>query len=343
MNVLITGGAGFLGGHLVDACVERGDNVRVIVRKTSDLTHLSTLSDKIEIIYGDLTDPLVTATITKDIDIIFHSAARVVDFGSYTQFVSTNITATEYLLGSAQAHGVQKFIFVSSPSVVAEDRDQLNIDESYPLPTKFLNYYSETKARAEQLVLKANAPGFMTCAIRPRGIWGPRDKSGFIPKVLANLKAGKMKNLAGNKTVLASLCHVENAVHACLLAGLSNNTGGKAYFITDGENNDLWRLIDRLAQQYNLPPVKENINPIVLKSLVNICELIWMFPWPKNSYSPPVSRYKVGLITNSSTYNINRAKQDFGYVPRVDLNEGLEKLKQWVENNGGLDSFINQP
>ncbi|MBC7659548.1 MAG: NAD-dependent epimerase/dehydratase family protein [Chitinophagaceae bacterium] len=340
MRVLITGAAGFLGSHIVDRCLNQGDNARVIVRKSSDLSYLKTLGDKIEYSFGDLTDRLAVAKAASDIDVIYHSAGRVTDFGSYDDFFSANVLATRNLLEAARENGVGRFVFVSSPSIFADRQDHLNMDETAPYPKRFANYYAETKAISEQEVLAANSPSLITCSLRPRGVWGPRDKSGFLPKLLASMAKGKLKNLAPGKKVQASICHVQNIADACLAAAASAHVGGQAYFITDRETIVLWEFLDELAEYFGIPKVEGAINPKVLKILIEVIEAVWTLPNLKAKRSPPISRYAAGLLIQDGTFSIDKAKQDFGYDPSISQKKGLADLKAWIESTGGLQDFL---
>ncbi|MBC7530441.1 MAG: SDR family NAD(P)-dependent oxidoreductase [Oligoflexus sp.] len=340
MNVLITGAAGFLGSHIVDRCLTHGDKVKVIVRKSSDLTYLKTLGDKIEFIIGDLTDPTAVFKATDAIDILYHSAGRVTDYGTYADFHSANCLATHNLLEAARASHVKRFVFVSSPSIFADTSDHLNMDESAPYPRRFANYYAETKALSEQEVLKANSPGLVTCSLRPRGVWGPRDRSGFMPKLMASIAKGKLRNLAPGKRVLVSLCHVENIAEACLAAAVSPNVARQAYFITDPEPIVLWDFLDEVAKLFDLPPVRGSINPLLLKVLIEAIEVLWKIPALKAKRSPPVSRYAAGLLTQHATYSIAKAQQDFGYKPVITTRQGLSELKVWTDSIGGIEAVL---
>ncbi|RYZ55083.1 MAG: NAD-dependent epimerase/dehydratase family protein [Proteobacteria bacterium] len=340
MKALITGAAGFVGSHLVDSCLAQGHSVRVIVRKSSDLTYLKTLEDRIEIVYGDLTDCESVLKAAAGMDVIFHPAGRVTDWGSREDFYQANCVATEHLLEAAKAAKVPRFVFVSSPSIFADNEDHIDFDETKPYPKHYANYYAETKAISEREVLAANSPTLVTCSLRPRGIWGPRDKSGFLPKLMSSIAKGKLKNLAPGKKVMTSICHVQNIADACLLAAASPNVGGKAYFIADDEQLVLWDFLDEVARTFGLKPIEGSVNPVILNFLVGMIELIWKIPALKNKKSPPISRYSASLLTKHGTYSIARATKDFGYRPRVSPHQGLKDLKKDIDAHGGLDEFL---
>lgn len=339
MKVLITGATGFVGSYIADKSIAKGDKVRVLVRKTSNLDYLKKYPE-IEYVYGDLTDLDSLREATKGIDVVYHSAARVTDVGDRKQFYNDNYFATKYLVDEAKKKGVKRFVFVSSPSIFFDFKEQDNINESYPYPEKYVNLYSETKALAEQYVLAANDKNFMTCSLRPRGIWGPRDKTGYIPKIVYGMMMEKFPDMSGGKKVLATVCHVENAAEACILAARSDKVAGKAYFITDDEVIDAWEFLRLTGKMLGLPPIKKKISPGFLMFMGGIFDLIWKIPALARKSAPPLSRYAVGLLYYTSTYDISAAKKDFGYAPKIKQKNGLEKLKQWINETGGVERFV---
>lgn len=338
MKVLVTGVSGFLGSHIVDACLRAGDEVRALVRPSSDLSYLRTIPE-VELCFGDLTDEFVYPA-TRGIDVVHHSAARVTDVGSRAQFWDTNLTGTERLLRAARHNGVGRFVFVSSPSAVMTGRDQIDIDETQPYPGRYLNLYSQTKAAAERVVLAANTPDFMTCALRPRAVWGPRDRHGPMPRLVAKMVDGRLPDLSGGKTVRASLCYCENAAAACVLAARSDHVGGKAYFVADRETVDVWAFLVQLAKLFGVTPPTRRIPPVVRDALVEAVELIWRAPLLARRHPPPLSRYSLALLTRSGTYDTSAAHRDFGYLPVVDQATGLAATTQWVDSLGGVHEFV---
>jgi nucleoside-diphosphate-sugar epimerase len=339
MNVLVTGASGFLGSHIVDRCLAQGDRVRVLVRPSSDCSYLQSLSN-IDFAVGDITNRTAVSDASRDVDVVYHSAARVSDYGTRAQFWSQNVAATEHLLDAARSNGVKRFVFVSSPSVVMDGSDQIDIDERVPYPTRYLNLYSETKAAAERCVLEANGPTFTTCSLRPRAIWGPRDRTGYMPKLIAKLMTGRMPDLSAGKRVYASLCYCENAAAACTLAARADSVGGKAYFVTDGEKTDVWAFMAEVAALFGLPPISRSVSPSTLRAVVGAVEWLWRVPFLAHRYSPPISRYSMTLLTSTSTYDIRRANIDFGYQPTIDRATGLSRLKAWIDSIGGVSEYV---
>lgn len=343
MKVLITGASGFLGSHIVDRCLAQGDSVRVLVREGSDLSYLKYLpQDQLDFVEGDLSDRSNLAVLHKaaeNVDVVYHSAARVLDYGSRRDFYETNVRGTQRLVEAAKACGVKRFIFVGSPSACMDLKDQLDVDESYPFPKRFLNLYSETKAVAETFVLSSNTKDFITCSLRPRAVWGPRDKTGFLPRVVGAMAGGKLRDISGGKKVLASLCYCENAAEACILAAKSDRVGGKAYFVTDLEKIDVWQFSSVLAEIFGVPPVTRKLRPALVNALAGAADTLWKVPYLAHRVPPPISRYSVGLVTLSSTFDCGAAQRDFNYFPKVDQQTGLARLKEWVNQIGGVEEF----
>ncbi len=221
--------------------------------------------------------------------------------------------------------------------------DRLRIDESTPYPTRYFNHYCATKAAAEQYVLAANTPDFATCALRPRGIWGPRDHAGFLPRMIASMRAGRLPDLSGGKRVRVSLCHVDNAVDACLRAAAvpAERIGGKAYFVADREDTDLWAFLTRVGALLGCPPPHPRIPVAATRALAGAVETAWRLR-PSAGTGPPLSRYMTALLTRSTTYDTGAARRDLGYDPPRTQEDGVSGLLRWIHGIGGVEAWTQQ-
>jgi nucleoside-diphosphate-sugar epimerase len=340
MKVLITGASGFLGGHLAEDCRGQGDTVRVLARKTSDISHLKTIPE-LEYHYADLREKDALEKACEGVEVVYHCAARVFVSGTYEQHYETNYLGTINVLDACRATGVKRLVNVSSPSTVFDFKDQDDIDESYPYPARYANHYSQTKALAEQEVIKANGTGRLsTTSLRPHAIWGPADKIGILTQIISRLADGRFSSIGHDRDVRVDLCYVKNAAHACMLAGRSEKAGGRKYFITDAEAVSLWPFIDHLCDVLELPRPVKDISPAVAMNVARAVETIWRLPCLKKKGAPPMTRYRVGILTKSSTYNIDAARRDLGYAPVVGVEEGLEQLKSWIAGIGGIEEYV---
>ncbi|WP_406365028.1 NAD-dependent epimerase/dehydratase family protein [Streptomyces sp. NBC_01546] len=352
VKILVTGASGFLGGHLVEGALRQGHLVRALVRPGSDAVRLRSLPG-VEVVTGDLTDGGSLGRAAEGCEAVLHSAARVVDHGSRAQFQAANVTGTLRLLAEARSAGARRFVFVSSPSALMRVRegDRFGIDESTPYPERWFNQYCETKAIAEQYVRAADGPEFTTCAVRPRGIWGPRDHAGFLPRMVEAMRAARLPDLSGGKRVLVSLCHVDNAVDACLRAAIApaGRVGGKAYFVVDREETDLWPFLARVGALFECPPPAPRIPLLLGRGIAAAVDTGWHLSRRSagrggdTDTGPALSRYMMALLTRSATYDTTAARRDLGYAAPRTQADGLRALRNWVTAVGGVAAWTASP
>lgn len=165
MRSVVTGGAGFLGGYIVEALRARGDEVVVLSRRNG----------------CDLRDRAACTRALAGADRVFHVAAQVGVWGPWRDFYETNVVGTENVLEACRANRIPRLIFTSTPSVVFDGLDHRGVDESYPYAEKWLSPYPHSKKLAEERVLAANGrDGLLTVALRPHLIWGKGDRKSVV-------------------------------------------------------------------------------------------------------------------------------------------------------------------
>ncbi|MFF5034277.1 NAD-dependent epimerase/dehydratase family protein [Nocardia salmonicida] len=336
MTVLVTGATGFVGGAIVRGLVARGVPVRAMVRDAA------AAPEGVEVAVADLGDTGALARAVTGVRAVVHAAALLGEFGRPAEYFAVNVAGTDRLVQEAAAAGVRRFVFIGSPSALMapDGGDQVGIDETVPYPERFLNSYCETKAVAEQLVLAADAPGFTTCSLRPRAVWGPGDRRGPIVQILAKLRAGRLPDLSGGRDVRASLCYIDHLVDAVGLALEAENVGGRAYFVADAEPVSVWPTLDAVAERFALTGPNLTVPAPVLSGALAAIETLWRIPAVAQRWTPPLSRYAVALVTRSATYDLSRAERELGYRPDVPFATGLDNFHRWVAQVGGLDRLL---
>ena len=191
-SYLIVGG-GLLGGHIVDLLLQRGEKAVAVF----DLRP-SSFDSRVKVYQGDLADPDAIGKAIKDVGTSFRNCCASTEEGLLADVpafqskvtciiqtaaalpgqprfvhIKVNIEGTKNVIEQAQKHGVRKFVWTSSASVVFDGSDQDGVDETYPYPIRPVDDYSETKATAEQLVLAANGQKRLsTCSLRVAGLFG---------------------------------------------------------------------------------------------------------------------------------------------------------------------------
>ncbi len=323
MHALVTGAGGFLGLYLVEQLIAAGHQVRALCRdRYQPLDALG-----VETVQVDLRDRAAVASACRGIDVVFHAAAVTGMDQPWRYFHDINTRGTQHVVEGCQTHGVGRLIYTSSPSVTFDGRDQRGVDESAPYATRWRSHYAHSKALAEQQVLAANrGEGLLTCALRPHLIWGPRDRH-LVPRLLARAAAGRLRRI-GDGDNLIDMVYVENAAEAHLLAAQALVAGscvaGRAYFISQGEPVNCWQWIDAILALAGLPPVRKSMSLRTAWGLGATLECLYgLF---RLAGEPPMTRFLAAQLARCHYFNIARARQDFGYRPRISTAEGMRRL-----------------
>jgi nucleoside-diphosphate-sugar epimerase len=327
MKAMVTGGAGFLAGHLIDKLLEAGQTVRTLDLASAPTAELARRG--VEVVKGDLRDAEAVARSCAGMDTVFHVAALAAPFGPRELFWGINVTGTDNVIAGCKKAGVKRLVHVSSPSAVFDGADHVNADESLPYPKKFLSHYCETKAVSEQRALAANGPALVTVALRPHAIWGPRDHN-LWPRIIERARAGKMVQVGDGKNEITGL-YVENGADALMLASQApaEKVAGKVYFINDGVAVNLWDFIRRVLLALDIPGPKRQISYRTAYALGAVQEFLWSALHLQGE--PTITRYTASELAKSHTYVIARARADLGYNPRIGLEQGLEKTIAWFK------------
>lgn len=330
MHALVTGANGFLGRYIVEQLLARGDRVRALVRR--DAPELTAIGA--ELARGDVRELSALIKAAEGVDAVFHVAAVAGIWGPWKHYFDINVSGTANVLEACLQNKVPKLIFTSSPSVTFGGSDQCGVDERVPYPEKYLAYYPQTKAMAEQLVLDANCDDLRTCALRPHLIWGPRDQH-LIPRLLERARSGKLRYV-GNRLNQIDAVYVENAAAAHLQAAdalcESSPVCGKAFFITNDEPVNCWEWIDEILALANLPPVKKGISTRGAYVAGAVLEGLWKLL--RRTDEPRMTRFLALQLGTSHWFHIDAAKNDFGYEPKISMAEGMRRLGVALASRG---------
>lgn len=325
LNILITGASGFLGSIIVEEFSKNNEYELISTgRNKNKLENLSKIST---IKQGSLEDIKFTDEVTKNIDIVVHSAALSSPWGKYQEFYNSNILSTENLLKSAVKNNVKRFINVSTPSIYFDYEDRFNIKEDF-LPKKFVNYYAETKYKAELLVKEFYDKSYIeTLSLRPRAIIGKGDTT-IMPRLIKAQKSGKLRVIGDGKNIL-DLTSVKNVVHAIALSIKSDkNSLGQAYNITNDEPVLIWEFIDKGFKRLGLNLNKNSVSFDVMYNIAKVLEGVSKF----TNKEPVLTCYGVGALSKSITLNLEKAKNSLGYKPLQNNNEAFEDFVNWYKN-----------
>jgi nucleoside-diphosphate-sugar epimerase len=298
---LVTGGAGFIGSHIVKRLVDDGVQVRVVDNlSTGQARRLDALRSAIQFIEGDLAEETIARQAVEGIDFVLHQAAVPSVQRSVADPVGTNranVTATLNLLESCRRARVRRLVYAASSSAYG---DTEILPKHEDMPANPLSPYALQKFIGERYCkLYYELYGLETVSLRYFNVFGPRqdphsEYSAVIPKFIKGLLAKQPITIYGDGEQSRDFTYIDNVVEANLLALATPNAAGKTYNIGCGERITLNRLVTLLEQQLGTKA--------------------------QMSYAPP----KTGDVRHSLA-DIGRAKVLLHYRPRVMVEEGLHR------------------
>ncbi len=324
MRILVTGGTGFLGQHLVQALLLDGHSVRFMGRNSTSAKRLLALGA--QPIIADLRDYEAVSNACHDIDAVYHVGALSAPWGKRADFHAINVRGTESIIAGCQRHSVHRLIYVSSPSVVFDGRDQLLASEAVPYPRHFTSIYSLTKKLGEDRVHAAASTGLETVILRPKAIFGPGDQA-LLPRLIAAARHKRLPQIGDGRN-LVDLTYVGNVVHTLLLALSSDKAIGNTYIITNDEHIRLWEIIRQVLAHLGL---STHLRHVSLPTALATARLMEMGA-ALTGREPLLTTYSATILARTQTYDISAAKRDLGYVPLLTVDAGIERTLQALKD-----------
>lgn len=348
-HVLVTGGSGFLGNHIVSLLASRKacDKITVL-----DLKQPPNPINGVDYQAGDLTDgdAMLKFFAARKFNAVIHTASPVMTASKNKELTyKVNVEGTKALVRAAQETGVKAFVYTSSASVIHDTQsDLINANESYPLimGKEQPEYYTTTKAQAELFVLSQNRaaafPNLLTTAIRPSAMFGTGDVQ-LIPPGLSAYYKGQTKFQIGTNENLFDFTEITNVAHAHHLAtaallathertaqGLAapldhEKIDGEAFFITNDAPVyffDFARMCWAAAGDQTTPGQVWCLSKDFGLFLATLME--WIF-FIFRLGKPNLTRQQVRYTCMTRYYNIDKAKKRLGYRPLVGLQEGIRR------------------
>ena len=330
MKILVTGGTGFIGGHLVKKLIKNSHQIWCIVRSNSDKNKARKLQNiGAKILVGDLKN-IKRINLPKKIDWVFHLAALVdtTDRFSYSKLYQENIKTTqdlaEFYLGR-----IKKFIFLSSMAAIGiRNQSRLVTEETARQPQ---SNYGRSKLEAEEFLLKLyQEKKFPVVVLRPPTVYGPGERYNFLKLAQAIFK--KRFWFIGSGRNLMSFCYVDNVVEAAILAAKSRKGIGKIFLIDDGRPHSLKEIASEIAKaegvglsSFSIPLSLAHLTGIGFEFLARILPI-----------EPPLTRGRIVTLTANFAFDISKAKRILGYKPKVSFSEGVGQTIRSFEKEGLL-------
>ena len=334
-KVLVTGGTGFVGSHLVEKLLEQGRTVRVLALK-EPMDEIEKENEEIvrdagaEVVYGDLRNPSSLQKATKGCDTVFHLAAisRPMSIPD-KYYYDVNVVGTKNILEAAQAAGVKKFVHTSTVSVLGVSPD------GHPLKEDEFQYedqlYGLSKREGEfTALLFHHEHKLPVTVIRPCLVYGPRC---IVRRIMFKyVKLGVFPVFTGGNAKM-EFVYVDNVVDALLLAEKNEKAVGEVFNITDGQSYKIGEILNTIADVQDVKRPWIKLHPKTGFYLGAMAETISRL----FGIHPPFSRTASHWMSEDvNVYDCSYAKKVLGYLPKVNLKDGVERTVSWFEGRGEL-------
>ena len=329
-RVFVTGAGGFLGKAICERLLAVGIEVTGFAR--GDYPELRAMG--VNMIQGDIANKASVLVAMTGCDLVFHVASKAGVWGSKHSYFAPNVQGAANIIWACQQLTITNLVYTSTPSVTFDGTDESGIDESAPYADKYLNFYGESKAIAERLVIEANTSVLKTVALRPHLIWGPGDPH-LIPRVIERAKAGRLK-LVGKQDKLVDTIYVGNAAYAHILAAVDlfkpvPLAAGKAYYLSNDEPITMAEMLNNILACVGMPKVTKRV-PVGLAYAVGVV-LETLYGLLNIKQEPMMTRFVARQLSTSHYFDISAAKKDFGYSPIMSIDQGMVELKKYLNNS----------
>jgi nucleoside-diphosphate-sugar epimerase len=333
-KALVTGGSGFIGSCLIRQLSEKGYEVRALLRKTSDVSHLEGV--RFERADGDLSNFESLKKAVQGVDVVFHLAG-VVTAPNRDGYFKHNAEGTKLLAEAvAEANpGLRRFVLVSSLAAAgpASSLENPNLETH---PESPVSLYGQSKLQGERELLKFKDK-FSVAIIRPPMVYGPRDKGVFVViQTVARRMMPMIRGGTADGSKYYSLIHVADLCQGIVQAGeakADHVPSGEVFYLTDGGLYTYRELLLAMAQALGVRPLEIKIPPFAVTIAAGAADAVGSVI----GKTFPLNRDKVNeILPDYWICSTEKAKQKLGYNPKYDLSTGMADAIQWYREQKWL-------
>lgn len=323
-TVLVTGGKGFIGGHLVARLFRLGEKVRIFAHNPAK----GEPGDGIETIGGDIRDPKAVEQAVEGTEKVFHLVSNFRKAGSdKKEAYAVNVEGTINVLKAAKKFGVKRLIHCSTIGVHGDVRS-IPADESTPFNPGDL--YQETKLTAEKEVWKFyEETGLPITVVRPISVYGPGDLR--MLKLFRAIKKGCFV-MIGEGNVLFHPAYIDDVIDGFILSGMCQEAIGEVFIVGGQGYLPLKDLVAKIAKMLGVSTPRFHVSLAPVEILAGLCERVCS-PF---GIAPPLHKRRVSFFKNNRAFSIDKARHLLGFTPKVPLDEGLKRTIYWYRESGYL-------
>lgn len=326
MKVFVTGGTGFTGAALVERLLDDGHTVSVLDKNPG--IALERLKQRgAEIVLGSVTDRDLVRQCSQGAEVVQHLAAAFRELNvPDSVYKDVNVQGTRVVMEEAIKAGARKVVYCSTQGVHGHIETPPGDEQSPIAPA---DYYQQTKYEGE-LVVKEFEGQIEFTTVRPTAIYGPGDPGRFL-MIYKRVKKG-MFPMFGKGMTYYHPVYIDNLVDSFVLAMEQGRGSGEAYIIADEEYFPIEELVARVGKAINVDVKIPHfpITPLIIAG--HVCEKLCK-PF---GITPPIFPRRVDWFRQVRAFNIDKAKRELGYVPRIGIDEGLKRTGEWYIAEGYL-------
>ncbi len=322
MEILVTGGNGFLGRNLISALQERGDRVRILALPTEDTSWLE--ERNVKVFRGDIRSQEDLIAPMRGVEGVFHLAAMIGAWRAIEEYYAVNVTGTENVCRAALKAGVRRIIHISSAMVydMASGRAATEDDFLKPLDEP----YSWTKAQSDMLVQRMIREDHLPAVIIRAGtLVGPGDRLNF-GRMTDRVRSGKGIIIGSGKNIIPFV-YITDLVQGLLLAFDSEQAEGKVYNISNDQGITQNVFLSTIAKEIGVAAPRIHVPYFPLYTAAFLAERLATFS--NNRILPFVTRHGVKLYGADNRLSIAKARNELGYTPHVPIIQAIRITCDW--------------
>lgn len=320
MRLLVTGTTSLLGGETTRRLIEAGHDVRGFQQRES--------GGACDEVLGDIVDPIAVRRAVDGMEGIVHLAARVGTTGSWDEYERVNVTGTVNLIAAAKDAGIERLVYVSSPSVAHTGSSLIGAPAGSADPGSARSNYARSKAMAERAALDARTDTFAVVAIRPHLVWGPGD-SQLVGRIVERARRGRLA-IIGSGTALIDTTYVGNAADALVAAvERCEIIDGRSLVVSNGQPRPVSEILNRIVTAAGLEPVGLRVPTAAARYGGVVAERFW--ERSGRSGEPPMTRFVAEQLSTAHWFDQRETRSALRWTPAVSLDEGFARLRRWFD------------
>lgn len=325
MDILITGGNGLLGHHLIPALQDGGHTARVLVLPNEDASFLEERGTMV--VRGDITQPHTLTQAVDGVEAVLHLAGMMGVWRPIADYHAVNVLGTENVCRAALAAGVRRLVHVSSWTVYGMGLSTA-VREDF-LVTPFREPYAITKAAGDALVQRMIVDERLPAVIiRPGTFFGPTDRLHF--KRMADRVAAGRAIIVGRGNNALPFVYVTDVVQGLLRALDRDEAVGNAYNITTDRPLTQQQFLDAIAEELGVRPPLVHVPYRALYAGGYLAERVALAR--QSCRQPVLTRLGVTLFGTDNRHSIDKARLELGYQPEVPVREGIRRAAAWYQD-----------